>query len=116
MFSLQRTNATEHDERASLLLASHASGIASFCELLLGPSKMTLLLGYVVSLVSTFVVAAAFVCAVASVAGTSTHQKHQYASQHKILSKENLGKHHERRMAQREAKDGSVAFTADAAQ
>ena len=87
-----------------------------FVNYFLGPLKMALLLGYVVSLVSTFILAVAFLCAMANWTGTSTHQGHQYAAQHKISNKESLSKHHEHRIAQRVEKKGSGAMTADAAE
>jgi hypothetical protein len=77
---------------------------------------MALLLGYVVSLVSTFILTVTFLCAIANWTTTSTHQGHQYAAQHRISSKESLSKHHERRIARQGEKKGSGAMTGDAAE
>jgi hypothetical protein len=62
---------------------------------------MALLLGYVVSLVSIFILAVAFLCAMANL-GMITHQSHQYVvAQHKRSNKDGLSKHREHRIAQR---------------
>jgi len=76
---------------------------------------MSLLLGYLASLVSTFVLAAATLIAVMSFTGTNTHQRHQYLSQYKFLNKEISNKHRDHLTGARRTKDKSMTITADAA-
>jgi hypothetical protein len=76
---------------------------------------MSLLLGYLASLFSTFVLAAATLGAVMSFTATNTHQRHQYSSQHKFLNKDISSKHRDHLTVARRTKDKSMAITADAA-
>jgi hypothetical protein len=75
---------------------------------------MSLLLGYLASLVSTFLLAVAIFSAVMSLTVQNTHQKHQYL--YKVANKDLASKHRDRPTVARSTNGKSMAMTADAAQ
>jgi hypothetical protein len=76
---------------------------------------MGIFLGYVASLVSTFILAAGILGAVTSFIDTDMHRKIEYVPQHKLSSKHISSRHRDHRIVARGTKDKSKVVTADAA-
>jgi hypothetical protein len=85
-----------------------SSSVFAWAFEIIGHSKMALLLGYVISLVSTFILAVAFLCAMANL-GVITHESHKYVvAQHKGPKKESLSKRASNGAAARRQRFGAM--------